>query len=245
LATPQTSSLEEHGATAVERLPAQPRRVGDVGLEAVAVGEVLLRHRVQVDRRVLRERAQQLRLGLERRGDLLAQDLGVEEVLDPDPQPRRLVGVAGADPAPRGADLELSELLLARRVEQHVVGHDHVRVGGDAQPADVDAAPLEALQLVREDAGVDHHPVSDHAGLAGIEDPRRDEVELELVAVADDRVAGVVATLEAHDGVRPLGEQVGHLSLALVAPLGADNHYSGHDEGIMERSEGVVGAAAP
>ena len=45
----------------------------------------------------------------------------------------------------------------------------------------------------------------------------------------DDRVAGVVAALEAHDRVAVLGEQVGDLALALVAPLGADDHDSWHD----------------
>ena len=67
--------------------------------------------------------------------DLLAQDLLVEQVLDADAEPRRLVRVAGADAAPRGADLQLAELRLARLVEQQVVGHDHVRVGRDAQAA--------------------------------------------------------------------------------------------------------------
>ncbi len=100
-----------------------------MGLEAVAVAQVLLGHRVQVELRIARERAQQLLLGLERGGDLLAQDLRVEQVLDADPEARRLVGVAGADAALGGADLELAELRLAGGVEHHVVGHDQVRVG--------------------------------------------------------------------------------------------------------------------
>ena len=45
---------------------------------------------------------------------------------------------------------------------------------------------------------------------------------------AHDRVSGVVAALEAHDRVAVLGEQIGDLALALVAPLGADYHYSWH-----------------
>ena len=51
------------------------------------------------------------------------------------------------------------------------------------------------------------------------------QVELEHLAVADDRVAGVVAALVADDHVGPLGEQVDDLALALVAPLGADDHH--------------------
>jgi hypothetical protein len=31
-----------------------------------------------------------------------------------------------------------------------------------------------------------------------------------------------------HDGVRVLGEQVDDLALALIAPLGADDHHARH-----------------
>ena len=80
---------------------------------------------------------------------------------------------------------------------------------------------------------VDDDPVADHAGLVRVEDPRGDQVELELAAVADDRVPGVVAALEAHDHLGPLGEQVRDLPLPLIAPLGADYHDSWHRPGIV------------
>jgi hypothetical protein len=121
-------ALEDHRAAGVERVPAQVRGIGDVRLEPVPVTKVFLGHRVQVELRVARERAQQLLLGLERRHDLLAQDLRVEQVLDPDPEARRLVGVARADAALRGPDLQLAESRLAGGVEHHVVGHDQMRV---------------------------------------------------------------------------------------------------------------------
>ena len=44
----------------------------------------------------------------------------------------------------------------------------------------------------------------------------------------DDRVAGVVAALVAHDHGDLLGEEVGGLALALVAPLEADDHGGRH-----------------
>ena len=91
------------------------------------------------------------------------------------------------------------------------------------RPLDVDAAPLEADDLVGDDLRVDDHAVADQAQLAGVEDPRRDQVELVDLVAADDRVAGVVAALVADHDVGPLGEQVGDLPLPLVAPLGADN----------------------
>ncbi len=130
--------LEEDDAPGLEQVPGQLRRVGDVALELVAVGQVLLGHRVQVERRIPGVRAQRQALGLERRADLLLEDLLVEEVLHADAQAGRLVGVARAD-APLGRpDLELSEAGLPGRVEKQVVGHDQVGVGRDPQPGHVD-----------------------------------------------------------------------------------------------------------
>jgi hypothetical protein len=99
----------------------------------VAVRQVVLGHRLQVELRGLRVRAQLEALGLHRRDDLLLEDLLVEQILHADAEARRLVGVRRADAAARRADLELAELGLARVVEQHVVRHDQVRVGADPQ----------------------------------------------------------------------------------------------------------------
>ena len=224
----------------VERLPGEPRGVGDVLLDPVAVGEVVLGHRLQVELGRLGVGPQREALGLHRGHDLLLEDLLVEQVLHADAQARRLVGVRGADAAPRGADLQLAELRLARVVEQHVVRHDQVRVGADPQAGEVDALGAQAVELVGEDLRVDHDAVADRAELAGVEDPGRDQVELPLDVVADDRVPGVVAALEADHEVRVLGEQVGDLALALVAPLGADDHDAGH---VVRRS--LRGEAPP
>ena len=215
-------ALEDHLLAVVEHLPHQLGGVRDVLLEAVAEGEVFLGHRVQVERRVLLIRAQRQPLGLHRGDDLLLEDLLVEQVLDADPQARGLVGVAGADAAAGRADLQAAEFRLSREVQEHVVGHDQVRVGGDAQAADVHAPRAQVVELVDEHLRVDHDAVADHAELARVEDPRGDQVELPLFLAADDRVAGVVAALEAHDGVAVLGQEIGDLPLALIAPLGAD-----------------------
>src|SRR6202000_943540 len=87
---------------------------------------------------------------------------------------------------------------------------------------------FQAIDLAQQHPWVDDDAVADHAGLVGVEDPRRDQVELELLAVADDRVAGVVAALVADDRCSPLGEQIRDLALALVAPLGADYDHAWH-----------------
>ena len=188
-------ALEEQVTVGVEQVPGELRGVGDVLLEPVAVGGVLLDHRMQVERGVLVVRAQGEPLGLERGDDLLAKDLGVEQVLHADAQARRLVGVAGADAAARGADLEISQLLLAGHVEQQVVGHDQMGVGGDAEIARVDTAPAQVGELVRENARIDDHAVADDAERVAVQDAARDQMELERLAVADDRVASQMAML--------------------------------------------------
>ena len=221
-------ALEDDRAAVVQAALRERGGVGDVLLDAVAEGQVVLGHALQVERGVLGERAQRQALGLERGGDLLLEDLLVEHVLHADAQARRLVGVAGPDPALRRPDRELAELGLAGRVEHQVVGHDQVRVGADAQARDVDALGPQPVDLVVEHARVDHDAVADHAQLAGVEDPARDEVEGPLLPVAHDRVAGVVAALEAHDHVGALGEEIDDLALALVAPLDAYDDDARH-----------------
>ena len=46
-------ALEHDQVTGIQTLVHDPRRVGDVGLEPVPVRQVLLRHRLQIERRIL------------------------------------------------------------------------------------------------------------------------------------------------------------------------------------------------
>jgi hypothetical protein len=117
-----------------------------------------------------------------------------------------------------------------------------VGVGGDAQVADVDALAFQPVDLPQQHGRVEDDPVADDAGLIRVEDAGRDQVKLELPALAHDRVAGVVAALEAHDHRRPLREQVGDLSLPLVAPLGTDYDHARHERGILTVRSGRRGA---
>ena len=81
--------------------------------------------------------------------DLLPQDLRVEQVLDADPDPGRLVGVRGTDPAARRADLQLPQPALSRPVERDVPRHDQVRVAGDEdEPVGPVTTLLELVELV-------------------------------------------------------------------------------------------------
>ncbi|GHD21575.1 hypothetical protein GCM10007052_32530 [Halioglobus japonicus] len=46
-----------------------------------------------------------------------------------------------------------------------------------------------------------------------------------FLAVDDQRMARIVATLEAHYSASLVGEKIDDFTFALVAPLGAENYY--------------------
>jgi hypothetical protein len=107
-----------------------------------------------------------------------------------------------------------------------VVRQDQATRLGDAQLArDIDAGATELADLLDQRGGREHHAVADEALHRAVQDSRGNEAQDRLVAVDHERVAGVVAALEAHDRGRVVGEPVDDLALALVAPLRADDDY--------------------
>ena len=194
------SALEEHGLAVLERVLDQEGRVRDVRAQPLRVALDLLRDLLEVERRGAVDALEPDVLLGERDLDLLAQDLRVEQILDADPEPGRLVRVRRPDPAARRADLQLPEPPLARAVERDVPRHDQVRVAGEADGLGRDAARLELVELLDEDARVDDEAGAEHALLAP-QDPRGHVLELVRLAVGDDRVARVGAALVAADEV--------------------------------------------
>ncbi len=132
-----------------------------------------------------------------------------------------LGGVCRANPAPRGADLLARGASgFVRLVQGAVVEHDHVGARGDEEtPAALNARLPEHLDLLYEVEGIHHHAITDHARLARVQDSRGDQAQNALLALGDDGVPGVRATLVADNHVRLSGEHVNNLSLTLVAPL--------------------------
>ncbi len=141
-----------------------------------------------------------------------------------------LVLVGRADAAAGGADLAVAGGFLARRSSSRCSGRISVRVLGDAQVLgrDVDALACERARSRRSSAqGSTTTPLPMTPSLPA-HHARGQQRQLVGVAVDDQRVAGIVAALEAHDDVGALGQPVDDLALALVAPLGADHDDVGH-----------------
>ena len=222
-------ALEEDVLAGGERVVHERDGVGDHRLDArrqlaeVAVGDVVGRQRQPVV-----HLGQHKVLLLEHHLELLAEDLRVEQVLHPQAHARRLVRVGGPDPPFGRAQRGLAEEALGDAVELLVVRHDQVGVAAHLQPGAIDAARLEAVDLLDQHRGVDDDAVADDGRDERVEDAARHELERERLTVDDDGVPGVVAALVPDDHRHLLGEEVGELALPLVAPLGADDNRRGH-----------------
>ena len=131
-------------------------------------------------------------------------------------------------PALGRAQRVLAEEALGHPVELLVVRHDQVGVAAHHQAAGVDALGGQGVELLEEDRRVHHDAVADDGGDVVVEDAARHQLERKSLAVDDDPVAGVVATLVAHHQIHVAGEEVGEPPFALVTPLGPDHHGCGH-----------------
>src|SRR5262245_56794359 len=164
-----------------------------------------------------------------------ALDLGLErgEVLKvhhPDGTPPDLVLVSRADAALGGPDPPVSGRTLAQRIELAVERQDQRCILGDAEIVAGDADPelLHLGDLLGQSPGVDHHAIADDRELALAHHARGQERELVGHPVDHERMAGIVAALEAHHDIGALGQPIDDLALAFVAPLRADDHDIGH-----------------
>ena len=167
------AGLEQHGLALVEGLLEHQGGVGDHRTQPLGVPEQLVHHLVDLDGATVVDLGEDLVLVGQRGLDLLAQDLLVEQVLHPDADARHLVGVGRADAAAGRADLARAQEPLGHLVEDAVVRRDEVGVGADQQPRGVDAARLEAVELLEEDGQVDDDTVADDRGAGRGEDARR------------------------------------------------------------------------
>ena len=113
-------------------------------------------------------------------------------------------------------------------IELLMVREDQVGVSAEAEIGRRHAAGLEHVHLGDEDAGINHHAITDNRGDVGIEDTTGNDLEGEGLAVDHQRVAGVVATLIADDHRHLASDEVGELALALVAPLCPYDDGRGH-----------------
>ncbi len=138
-------------------------------------------------------------------------------------------------PRPVVPILRSSRAVVLGAIHGQVVGHHQVGGGADAQPAGVDLARAELVQLAHERARVDDDARSDDAQRPRVEDAGWHQVDSEASLIADDRMAGIGPAVAADHQVRIAREQVDDLALALVAPLTADNRRDWHERILGDR----------
>ena len=162
--------------------------------------------------------------------DLVRQRVEVGEVHQADGAAADLVLIGRPDAAARGADRGGGVGGFAQGIEFAVQRQNQRDVFGDPQivRADGDALPLQFRDFVEESLGVEHDAVADHRKLRGAQHAGRQQRQLVGLAIDDERMAGIVAALEAHDDVGLLRQPVDDLALPFVTPLGADDDNIGH-----------------
>ena len=126
--------------------------------------------------------------------------------------------------------LFLPEPALGEHVELLVVREDQVGVAADPQPAGSRRPWRSSMSISASSTrGVDDDAVADDRRDVVVEDRRSGTSwRAKRLAVDHDGVPGVVAALVADDQVHLLGDEVGELALALVAPLGPDDDGRRH-----------------
>ena len=230
------TALHEDGLATVEGLVEHERGIAHHRLEPVGEGPEVLHHLVDLDGPAVVDLDEDLVLEMQRGLDLLPQDRLVEHVLHAQPHAGDLVGVRRPDAPAGGADGLLAQEPLGDLVELLVVRRDEVRVGGDPQPRGVGAAGLEPVDLGEERLEVDDDAVADHRDRAGRQDAGGQQLELVLLAADHHGVARVVAAVGLDDVLHAAAEDVGGLTLALVAPLGADQDDRCHGRVLTSSS---------
>ena len=154
----------------------------------------------------------------------------VGEIHEADGAAADFVLIGRTDAALGGADAGRGIVGFADRLQLAMQRQDQRRVLGDAQSVrhHRDALFPERGDLVEQRLRVDHHAVADDRQLAAAHHAGRQQRQLVGDAVDHQRVAGIVAALEAHDDVGLLRQPVDDLALALVAPLRPDYHHVRH-----------------
>lgn len=123
------------------------------------------------------------------------------------------------------------------------IENDMGAVGDEDAAVGVQAVLLERLEFLEEAGDVDDAAASDDVDAVGIDKATGENVEVVRDAVGDNGVAGVVTALGTAADLRLVGEDVGELALAFVAPLGAEDNGDRHREKTGNKRRGGDGAA--
>ena len=153
--------------------------------------------------------------------EFVGEDVLVYQVSHPDAQPRDLVCIGRPNPTSCRADFGTFSHPLLGTVQYPVIRHDDVRPVADPQILRAHSTRLEVVQFLDEDSRVDDHSVPDDSKLARPQDAGRKMMQREQFLADFDGVPSVVPSLESHDHVGLVRQEIDNLTFALISPLRA------------------------
>ena len=153
--------------------------------------------------------------------ELLGELFFVQYFGQANPPPCCLVLIGWPDTPPGSTQSGVPRLIKCR------MGRQNDRAGAADPQSVTDRHPVgfKLEDLLEQGFQTQHHAVADNALHAVPENARRQQMQYRLVSADDQRMAGIVATLETGNHARLFGKQINDLALALVTPLGAQ-HYN-------------------
>ena len=200
------------------------RHVGDERRDRLAEGQQLIERLLEIHRRLAEIALQHEIVEVQHFTQLGGEAVALEQIRHAHRAPRHLVLVGRPDAAAGGADGVGSASLLARLVEENVRRQDERTVRRDAQPLEHRHALLHQHAALREQRlQREHDAVADEAAHILAQNAGGNQGKDGLAAADDQRMPGVVPTLEARHRRGALRQQIDDFAFALIAPLGADD----------------------
>src|ERR1035438_4691679 len=134
---------------------------------------------------------------------------GVQQVHNAEAAAGHLVFVGRADAAAGGADLLASRRAFGGQLDHAVIRQNDLGAVGYKQlVVDTHAQFAKTRHFLEESQRVKNHAVADDAFASGTKHAARDELQHELLAADDDRMARVMAACVARYRGKPLAEHV-------------------------------------
>ena len=220
-----SSTGQQDGLALLHRPVEEPHRIAHIGADQLPVLQKLVVQRLHVQGGLVVQVLEQDVLHLYGAAQPLPETVLVKQVAHLDARFGVLVRIEGGNTALGGAEGFAAQTLLLIPVLEDVVGHQQLGPLGHDEVGGGHPLAGDLLQLRRQFGRVQRHPVADDVGDVRVENAGRQDVQGETPIVVDDGVARIGPALEAHHHVRRLGQQIGDLALALVAPVGPYDRF--------------------
>src|SRR5262249_48580496 len=156
--------------------------------------------------------------------ELFAKNLLVQQVDEANAYPGHLVFVGRTNAPASGADATLSAQTLAREVDRFMIRGNEVRSFANLEERRVQQTPLslQGIDLFPQHLRINHHAVADHAYLASVQHPRRDQSDDGLFPANHQGMTRVIAALKSDNDIGLAGQQIYDFPFAFIAPLNTD-----------------------